>query len=138
MAARLKTKYDSEVRSKLSEAFEIKNLHAIPRLEKIVVNSSRISCSICTHRSPDIHHTRTPTPAPELPVHPVEEERAGAEAWLELAAQARAATAADGGDGPNCKAGDANDNRGDRGEAQAAERLIRTRPRCTPSGCTMM
>ena len=38
MAARLKTKYDSEVRSKLSEAFEIKNLHAIPRLEKIVVN----------------------------------------------------------------------------------------------------
>ncbi len=38
MAARLKTKYQSEVRSKLSEAFEIKNLHAIPRLEKLVVN----------------------------------------------------------------------------------------------------
>jgi len=38
MAARLKTKYQSEVRSKLSEAFEITNLHAIPRLEKIVVN----------------------------------------------------------------------------------------------------
>ncbi|MGD2016814.1 MAG: 50S ribosomal protein L5 [Planctomycetota bacterium] len=38
MAARLKTKYQSEVRDKLSEAFDIKNIHAIPRLEKIVVN----------------------------------------------------------------------------------------------------
>ncbi|MDG1050497.1 MAG: 50S ribosomal protein L5, partial [Planctomycetota bacterium] len=38
MAARLKDKYQTEVRNKLSEAFEIKNLHAIPRLEKIVVN----------------------------------------------------------------------------------------------------
>ena len=38
MAARLQEKYDSEVRGKLSEAFDIKNAHAVPRLEKIVVN----------------------------------------------------------------------------------------------------
>ena len=38
MAARLQEKYDNEVRGKLSEAFGIKNAHAIPRLEKIVVN----------------------------------------------------------------------------------------------------
>ena len=38
MAARLQEKYDNEVRGKLSEAFDIKNVHAIPRLEKIVVN----------------------------------------------------------------------------------------------------
>ena len=36
--ARLKEVYTSKVRPKLAEAFEIKNLHAIPRLEKIVVN----------------------------------------------------------------------------------------------------
>lgn len=38
MAARLKEKYESDVRSKLSESFDIKNIHAIPRLEKIVIN----------------------------------------------------------------------------------------------------
>ncbi|MEL6429405.1 MAG: 50S ribosomal protein L5 [Planctomycetota bacterium] len=38
MAARLKEKYTSEVRTKLSEDFGIKNHHAIPRLEKIVIN----------------------------------------------------------------------------------------------------
>ncbi|MEM6673280.1 MAG: 50S ribosomal protein L5 [Planctomycetota bacterium] len=38
MAARLKEKYDSEVRPKLKDAFSIQNVHAIPRLEKIVVN----------------------------------------------------------------------------------------------------
>lgn len=36
--ARLKEVYASKVRPKLAESFEIKNLHAIPRLEKIVVN----------------------------------------------------------------------------------------------------
>ncbi|QDV08405.1 50S ribosomal protein L5 [Planctomycetes bacterium Poly30] len=36
--ARLKEVYTSQVRPKLAEAFEIKNIHAIPRLEKIVVN----------------------------------------------------------------------------------------------------
>ncbi|MEM1452797.1 MAG: 50S ribosomal protein L5 [Planctomycetota bacterium] len=38
MAARLKEKYESEVRPKLTDAFEIKNVHAVPRLEKIVIN----------------------------------------------------------------------------------------------------
>ncbi|MEL6712541.1 MAG: 50S ribosomal protein L5 [Planctomycetota bacterium] len=38
MAARLKEKYTSEVRTKLSEDFGIKNHLAIPRLEKIVIN----------------------------------------------------------------------------------------------------
>ena len=36
--ARLKETYTAKVRPKLAESFEIKNLHAIPRLEKIVVN----------------------------------------------------------------------------------------------------
>ncbi len=36
--ARLKEVYTSKVRPKLAESFEIKNIHAIPRLEKIVVN----------------------------------------------------------------------------------------------------
>ena len=36
--ARLKETYTSKVRPKLAESFEIKNMHAIPRLEKIVVN----------------------------------------------------------------------------------------------------
>ncbi|MFT4539118.1 MAG: large subunit ribosomal protein L5 [Planctomycetota bacterium] len=35
---RLKEKYDSEVTASLKDAFSIDNLHAIPRLEKIVVN----------------------------------------------------------------------------------------------------
>ena len=38
MAPRLKEKYESEVRSKLSEQFGIGNAHAIPKLHKIVVN----------------------------------------------------------------------------------------------------
>ena len=38
MAARLKEKYDNEIRSKLKESFQISNDHAIPKLEKIVVN----------------------------------------------------------------------------------------------------
>ena len=38
MAVRLKEKYVSEVRPKLTEAFAIKNALAVPRLEKIVVN----------------------------------------------------------------------------------------------------
>ncbi len=38
MSARLKEQYISKVRPKLSESFGIKNQHAIPRLEKIVVN----------------------------------------------------------------------------------------------------
>lgn len=36
--ARLKETYTEKVRPKLAESFEIKNIHAIPRLEKIVVN----------------------------------------------------------------------------------------------------
>ncbi|MEM8712872.1 MAG: 50S ribosomal protein L5, partial [Planctomycetota bacterium] len=36
--ARLKETYASKVRPKLAESFDIKNTHAIPRLEKIVVN----------------------------------------------------------------------------------------------------
>ena len=38
MAPRLKEKYESEVRSRLSEQFGIGNAHAIPKLHKIVVN----------------------------------------------------------------------------------------------------
>lgn len=38
MAPRLKEKYESDVRPKLSESFDIKNALAIPRLEKIVIN----------------------------------------------------------------------------------------------------
>jgi large subunit ribosomal protein L5 len=38
MAARLREKYENDVRPKLKDAFEIGNVHAIPRLEKIVVN----------------------------------------------------------------------------------------------------
>ena len=36
--ARLKQTYTDKVRPKLAESFEIKNIHAIPRLEKIVIN----------------------------------------------------------------------------------------------------
>lgn len=38
MAARLKEKYENDVRPKLSESFGFTNAHAIPRLEKIVIN----------------------------------------------------------------------------------------------------
>ncbi len=38
MAPRLKEKYDSEVKSKLQERFGIKNVNAVPRLMKVVVN----------------------------------------------------------------------------------------------------
>ncbi len=35
---RLKTKYDSEIRDSLKEKFSIKNVMAVPRLEKVVVS----------------------------------------------------------------------------------------------------
>lgn len=38
MSPRLKERYDGEVRTKLAERFEIKNVMEIPRLTKIVVN----------------------------------------------------------------------------------------------------
>jgi large subunit ribosomal protein L5 len=38
MAARLKEKYQTEVRKKLQEQFGIKNVMAVPKIEKIVLN----------------------------------------------------------------------------------------------------
>jgi large subunit ribosomal protein L5 len=40
MAARLKEKYDKEVRSKMQERFGYKNVQQIPKLEKVVINMS--------------------------------------------------------------------------------------------------
>src|SRR5665213_2092012 len=40
MAARLKEKYDTEVRGKLQERFSYKNPMQIPKLEKVVINMS--------------------------------------------------------------------------------------------------
>lgn len=40
MAARLKEKYDKEVRKQLQERFGYKNVHQIPKLEKVVINMS--------------------------------------------------------------------------------------------------
>ncbi|HSW79739.1 MAG TPA: 50S ribosomal protein L5 [Candidatus Saccharimonadales bacterium] len=37
--ARLKTAYDSSIRAELQKELDIKNVHDVPRLEKIVVNS---------------------------------------------------------------------------------------------------
>lgn len=38
MAARLKEKYDNEIRKAVGEKLGVKNIHAIPKLDKIVVN----------------------------------------------------------------------------------------------------
>ncbi len=40
MQLRLKEKYQSEVRPKLQEKFSYKNVHQIPKLEKVVINMS--------------------------------------------------------------------------------------------------
>lgn len=40
MPARLKEKYDKEVRKKLQERFGYKNVNQIPKLEKVVINMS--------------------------------------------------------------------------------------------------
>jgi large subunit ribosomal protein L5 len=40
MAARLKERYDSDVRKRLQERFGYKNVNQIPKLEKVVVNMS--------------------------------------------------------------------------------------------------
>jgi large subunit ribosomal protein L5 len=40
MAARLKEKYDKEVRKQLQERFGYKNVQQIPKLEKVVINMS--------------------------------------------------------------------------------------------------
>ena len=40
MAARLKEKYDKEVRGQLRERFGYKNVNEIPKLEKVVINMS--------------------------------------------------------------------------------------------------
>ncbi len=40
MAARLKEKYDNEVRGRLQERFGYRNVHQIPKLEKVVINMS--------------------------------------------------------------------------------------------------
>ena len=40
MAARLKEKYDKEVRKQLQERFAYKNVNQIPKLEKVVINMS--------------------------------------------------------------------------------------------------
>jgi large subunit ribosomal protein L5 len=40
MAARLKEKYDKEVRKSLQERFGYKNVNQIPKLEKVVINMS--------------------------------------------------------------------------------------------------
>ncbi len=40
MAERLRAKYDSEVRKKLQEKFGYKNVHQIPKLDKVVINMS--------------------------------------------------------------------------------------------------
>jgi large subunit ribosomal protein L5 len=40
MAARLKEKYDKEVRKQLQERFGYKNVNQIPKLEKVVINMS--------------------------------------------------------------------------------------------------
>ena len=40
MAARLKEKYDKEVRKQLQERFGYENVHQIPKLEKVVINMS--------------------------------------------------------------------------------------------------
>ena len=39
MAARLKNQYDKEIKKKLMEKFKYANVHQIPKLEKIIVNS---------------------------------------------------------------------------------------------------
>ena len=38
MAARLKEKYDTEIRKAIGEKLGVKNIHAMPKLEKIVIN----------------------------------------------------------------------------------------------------
>jgi large subunit ribosomal protein L5 len=40
MAARLKEKYDKEVRKQLQDRFGYKNVNQIPKLEKVVINMS--------------------------------------------------------------------------------------------------
>jgi len=40
MAARLKERYDREVRKQLQERFSYRNVHQIPKLEKVVINMS--------------------------------------------------------------------------------------------------
>ena len=44
MTARLKEKYDSEIKSALNEKFGFKNVHQIPKLEKIVINCVTRDC----------------------------------------------------------------------------------------------
>jgi large subunit ribosomal protein L5 len=39
MAARLKTQYQTEIKKKMMEKFKYTNIHQIPKLEKIIVNS---------------------------------------------------------------------------------------------------
>jgi large subunit ribosomal protein L5 len=39
MAARLKAQYDAEIKKKMMEKFKYSNVHQIPKLEKIIVNS---------------------------------------------------------------------------------------------------
>lgn len=39
MATRLKTQYDKDIKKKMQEKFKYSNVHQIPKLEKIIVNS---------------------------------------------------------------------------------------------------